>query len=181
MHILKYYVKRSIAIPGDTLSIEDGMYYINKMSITYPSSQKKIISHHSSNPLAETIYTFPFDSILNWDVKSFGPLYIPRKGDCMPMNRANYILYKRIIEWEQNESVTYKDQKVFLGDSLLVSYQFKTNYYFMGGDNAMNSADSRFWGLLPEEYVVGKATTILWSTDPKTDHIKWNRTFKQIK
>ena len=70
---------------------------------------------------------------------------------------------------------------VMLGDSLITEYVFQKNYYFVGGDNVMYSQDSRYWGLLPEEYIVGKATRIWKSVDLQEDTIRWERVWKKIR
>ena len=89
-------------------------------------------------------------------------------------------LYRNLIGWEQKRSLNHKGNEVLLGDSVITEYRFLENYYFVGGDNMENSKDSRYWGLLPETYVVGVATRIWKSVDPITDGIRWNRVFKKI-
>lgn len=182
MHLLKYYIKRCIALPGDTLSIQDGLYQIGESDILVGNieSQKRIITFNLDRLPKEQLYTLPFDSILQWTIKDFGPMYIPRKGDIVSMNRTNYLLYKRLIEWEQNDTLIYKDNRFYLRDTTLVKYRFNSNYYFMAGDNNMSSVDSRFWGLVPEEYIVGKAWIIWKSVSPETGKIRWNRFLKPI-
>lgn len=182
MHILKYYVKRCIALPGDTLCIKDGLYQIENSDILVGNieSQKRIITFNLDRLPKEQLYTLPFDSVLQWTIKEFGPMYIPRKGEQIPMNRTNYLLYKRLIEWEQNDTLIYNDGLFYLGKTPLNNYRFNNNYYFMAGDNSMSSVDSRFWGLIPEEYIVGKAWIIWKSVSPDTGKIRWNRFLKLI-
>lgn len=182
LHILKYYIKRCIALPGDTLTIQNGIYQINNSDILVGNieSQKKITTYNVEKLSKDLFYTLPFDSIIQWNIKDFGPLYVPQKGDTLPLSRTNYLLYKRLIEWEQQDSLSYKDGKVWLKNSILKKYCFTHNYYFMGGDNSMNSVDSRFWGLVPEEYIVGKAWIIWKSINPETKKNRWNRLLKSI-
>lgn len=182
MHILKYYIKRCIALPGDTLSVRDGLYEIGNSDVLVGNieSQKRIVTFNLDNLPKEQFYTLPYDSILQWNIKDFGPIYIPRQGDSIPMNRTNYLLYKRLIEWEQKDTLIYRNNEVLLHKLPLKKYRFKNNYYFMGGDNSMSSVDSRFWGLVPEEYVVGKAWVIWKSISPNTGKMRWNRFFKPI-
>lgn len=182
MHILKYYIKRCIALPGDTLSVRDGLYEIGNSDVLVGNieSQKRIVTFNLDNLPKEQFYTLPYDSILQWNIKDFGPIYIPRQGDSIPMNRTNYLLYKRLIEWEQKDTLIYRNNEVLLHKLPLKEYRFKNNYYFMGGDNSMSSVDSRFWGLVPEEYVVGKAWVIWKSISPNTGKMRWNRFFKPI-
>ena len=107
-------------------------------------------------------------------------MYIPKKGGSIPMDAKNRIVYRNVIEWEQKKKLTLQDGNVCLGDSIIHEYSFTENYYFMTGDNVANSQDSRYWGLLPEPFIVGKATTIWKSVNPATDEIRWDRTMKSI-
>lgn len=183
MHILKYYIKRCIALPGDTLTIQDGIYRINNSDILVGNieSQKRIVTFDIERIPKEQFYTLPFDSIHQWNIRDFGPMYIPRKGDVLPMDRTTYLLYNKLIEWEQKDSLLFKNNKVYLNSSILKYYCFKNNYYFVGGDKSLGSVDSRFWGLVPEQYIVGKAWIICRSINQETDEVRWNRFFKSIK
>lgn len=99
---------------------------------------------------------FPQDTLLKWNLLEFGPLYLPAQGDEIAMNRKHHSLYKHLIEWEQKEKLTLKGASVWLGDSLIQSYRFQENYYLVAGDRATSSRNSRYWGLLPEAYIVGE-------------------------
>lgn len=182
MHILKYYVKRCVGLPGDTLSIVNGVFLIEGVDdlVGNQISQQWIANRSKESFEEGVLRSFPYDSIMNWNIKDFGPLYIPQKDGCVKMDRTNYYLYKKVIEWEQKAKLSYKDSLVYLDDKVLDLYHFQKNYYFMAGDNGENSQDSRYWGLLPEEYIVGKAWLIWKSVDPYTDKIKWDRFFKLI-
>ena len=96
------------------------------------------------------------------------------------MSRKHHSLYKHLIEWEQKEKLALKDDSVLLGDSLIHTYCFKENYYFMAGDRVTSSRDSRYWGLLPESYIVGVATLIWKSENMETGKIRWSRVLKAI-
>ena len=89
-------------------------------------------------------------------------------------------MYGNLITWEQKKGLAVTEYGVSLGDSLITEYRFKENYYFMGGDNMENSKDSRYWGLLPEPYIVGVATRIWRSVDKYTDEVRWDRVMKKI-
>ena len=183
MHLLKYYVKRCIGLPGDSVWIRNGYYRINQRTDTLgnPAAQKQI-SRMSPDMFAENVYwAFPFDSLLSWNIRQFGPLYLPKEGDEIRMNRTNYLLYKKVIEWEQQGELSYQDSVVYLNQEPISTYRFRKNYYFMGGDNGVNSQDSRYWGLLPEEYIVGKVWKIWKSIDPYTDEFRWDRFLKTVK
>lgn len=181
MHILKYYIKRCVGLPGDTLSIRNGFYHISGLQPTTLgniSSQKKIAT---TDKFHDGIFpSYPYDSIIGWNIKDFGPFYIPGKGDSVTLNRTNFLLYKKLIEWEQQSSLQYRDSIAFLNGNPMAGYRFRKNYYFMAGDNGMNSQDSRYWGLLPEEYIVGKAWIIWKSVDPYTEKFRWERFLKVI-
>lgn len=157
MSLKLYYVKRCVALPGDTFTIKDAPYREGMVLKSYPN-----------------------DSLVDWTVCNFGPMYIPKKGGSIPMDATNRIIYRNVIEWEQKKKLTLQDGNVCLGDSIIHEYNFTENYYFMTGDNAANSQDSRYWGLLPEPFIVGKATTIWKSVNPATDEIRWDRTMKSI-
>jgi signal peptidase I len=182
MHIMKYYMKRCIGLSGDTLEIRNGFYHIRGYCDILGNIKSQLkVSIQGRDCFEDGVFnTFPFDSIEQWNIKEFGPLYIPKTGDVTAMNRTNYLIYKNPIEWEQNATLVWKDSSVWLRDSLITSYQFQKNYYFMSGDRVENSQDSRYWGLLPEEYIVGKAWIIWKSKDLNTGKIRWNRLFKKI-
>lgn len=180
MHILKYYIKRCIGLPGDTLSIRNGSFHVEGVQTPLGNmeSQKDIAATEKFQD--GVFHGFPYDSIIGWNIKDFGPLYIPAKGDSITLDQTNYRLYKKLIEWEQQGELQYKDSTVFLKGRPINGYRFRKNYYFMAGDNGMNSQDSRYWGLLPEEYIVWKAWIIWKSVDPYTDKFRWDRFFKVI-
>ena len=103
-------------------------------------------------------------------MKNFGPLYLPRKGDVIDMNRENISIYRKLIEWETGQKL----------DPRIVSYTFQKNYYFVAGDRIEDSQDSRYWGLMPEEFIVGKATFIWRSMNPQTRGVRWDRICSRI-
>lgn len=180
MHILKYYIKRCIGLPGDTLSIQNGFFHIEgvETSLGNVDSQKEIATTEKWED--EIFESFPSDSSIGWNIKDFGPFYLPGKGDSIILDRANFQLYKKLIEWEQQGSLQYKGSNCFLDGNMITSYRFQKNYYFMAGDNGVDSQDSRYWGLVPEEYIVGKAWIIWKSYDPFTGKFRWERFLKKI-
>ena len=177
MHILKYYVKRCIGLPGDSLSIRNGIFQIKGYQgiVGNTTSQKEIEKKGKGEFKEGVFYCFPYDTTLHWNIKKFGPLYIPKAGSSVKMNWQNFLLYKKLIEWERQEHLYYKDTSVYLNNKKIDKYQFQKDYYFMAGDNGEDSQDSRYWGLLPEEYIVGKAWLIWKSIDPYTNQIRWKR------
>ncbi len=130
-------------------------------------------------------YIFPFKEEWGWNVDNFGPIYIPKAGDNMKLDTVTYFIYERAIKvYENNPTLEMKDNKVYLEGKEITSYTFKQNYYFMMGDNRHNSADSRFWGFVPEDHIVGKALFTWMSLDPNETNIfkkiRWNRIFRGI-
>jgi signal peptidase I len=182
MHIMKYYIKRCVGLPGDTISIHNGFYQVKGVHTPLGNTDaQQRVSAQNKESFAEVVYhAFPHDSVMGWNIQDFGPLYIPGKGDEIPMNRTNYLLYKKLIEWEQKTNLVYRDSIVYLENDAIDSYTFQKNYYFMAGDRTEDSQDSRYWGLLPEEYIVGKAWIIWKSTNPYTEKFRWKRFLKAI-
>lgn len=128
-------------------------------------------------------YVFPYNPKLAWNEDNFGPLVIPAKGMNMPLDEVNITAYKRAIEVYEGNKVEIKNGKIFINDKETSSYTFKMDYYFMMGDNRHNSLDSRFWGFVPEDRIVGKALFIWmsWDTNGKfLNKIRWNRLFSGI-
>lgn len=108
---------------------------------------------------------FPEDWEIVWDLDNYGPIIVPQKGKSMPLSDFNLAMYKRIIEVYEENQLILKGDSIFINGELTKEYTFKDNYYFVLGDNRHNSADSRFWGFVPESHILGKASTIFWSMD----------------
>ena len=178
--VMKYYVKRCIALPGDTVEIRDGLLGIRgyQGKLGNVSGQSRL-SHLPDSLIPKgVLHTFPYDKTLNWTVKNFGPLAVPARGRVVAMDSLSYSLYRQLIGWEQKKKLRMVEGCVCLGDSAIFRYRFRENYYFVSGDKADNSQDSRYWGMLPESYIVGKATFI-WKSKGE-DGIRWNRIFKRV-
>lgn len=173
MHMMKYYIKRCLGVPGDSLSIVNGYYRVNGIFEPVGNIEGQELFSVQSNKMlkdAGLYWSFPKDSLISWNVKNFGPLYLPRKGDVIDMNRENISIYRKLIEWETGQKL----------DPRIVSYTFQKNYYFVAGDRIEDSQDSRYWGLLPEEFIVGKATFIWRSMNPQTRGVRWDRICSRI-
>ena len=181
MDVMLYYVKRCIALPGDTLEIRNGFYRIRGTGeeLGNMAAQRRI-SALTENDSRGVMESFPWSKRLGWTIKEFGPLPVPAKGQVVSLDSISILFYQHIIRYEQKKELSLRDKLIYLGDSLIREYRFKENYYFVSGDNMENSRDSRYWGLLPESYIVGKATRIWKSKDPADGHIRWDRVFKKI-
>lgn len=183
MDVMQYYVKRCIALPGDTLEIRGGYYKVrgcNEQLGNY-DAQQYLANLQDPRKYGIVTGTFPFDKRMGWTIREFGPLPVPQKGQVVAMNRTNYLLYRQLIGWEQKKKLRLKGGQITLGDSVISQYRFNENYYFVSGDNMANSQDSRYWGMLPEEYIVGKATRIWYSEDKYAEKTRWERVMKRIR
>ena len=161
-----------------------GMGYFYRINITPVELEilKKIpgvIDSSITREIDSTSEVFPYDpKYFNWSIDNFGPVWIPRKGATIPLTPQNIDLYKRCIEVYEKNSWEQKDGKVFIDGKEANTYTFKMDYYWMMGDNRHKSQDSRFWGFVPEDHIVGKAAIIWlsWGHGPR-----WDRFFKIVK
>jgi signal peptidase I len=128
---------------------------------------------------------FPQNVNFDWNRDNFGPLWIPKKGVTIQLNPKNLALYKRAIRVYENNNLTIKNNKAYIDGKPAETYTFKMNYYWMMGDNRHNSADSRYWGFVPENHIVGKAEFVWMSLDPNKPwldgKIRWNKIFRMVK
>ena len=128
---------------------------------------------------------YPDASKLPWNTDYWGPIVIPAKGMTIPVNDETLTKYGYVIQfYEYNDEVKIADGKLEIDGQPVTSYTFKQDYYFMMGDNRHNSEDSRFWGFVPADHIVGKALFIWMSIDPNgsfVNKIRWSRLFNLIK
>lgn len=237
-----HYVKRCVAVAGDTLEIRDGDVYLNSVAQTvWPGVQntyRVITSGQRINPVhldelginaSEVMFApslpgypqlpltesmlesvkslpnvvsvtrnvdvyppdfpdseltiFPFSGDFKWTRDNFGPLWIPEKGASVELTLENLPLYERIITSYEGNDLQVADGRILINGEEARSYTFKQDYYFMMGDNRHNSLDSRYWGFVPEDHIVGKPAVIWLSIDgnrkfPK--NVRWRRFFKFV-
>ena len=184
MDLNVYYLKRCVALPGDTFSIVNGIYKVNNS----PDSlgcvfRQQELSQMYKEDFHENIWNcFPFDTLhYRWNIKDLGPLFVPAAGSTFTLDTLNYLLYKKPIEYETDKILYVSNGSVYLDNKTINDYTFNLNYYFMAGDYILDSQDSRYWGLLPEDCIIGKAVIIVRSKDLHSGKIRWNRFFKRIK
>ena len=238
-----HYVKRCVAVAGDTLQVIDGRVYVNsRHQEEYPGIQNTytvVTNGERINPknldrlginTAELAYSsqlpgypampltasmmetvssysnvvevnrnvdryppdyndsyltiFPFSESFEWTRDNYGPIWIPRKGASVSLDTLNLPLYERIITaYEGNDLAVSPDGKISINGKETESYTFRQDYYFMMGDNRHNSLDSRYWGFVPEDHIVGKPVLIWFSSDKNKSfpkNIRWRRFFKFV-
>lgn len=239
------YIKRCVAIPGDSLQIKDGQLYINgkpqdkagevqyryiiyakgdalnpvalkKLGVSYEDMLGQLIDRdgvrlHSmvvqlplTNKVARRIatfinvekiyrvnagdrdgskYVFPHSAQFKWNEDNYGPIWIPKKGVTTDLTLENLPFYERVIGHYEGNNLEVKDSVIYINGEVANSYTFTMDYYWMMGDNRHNSLDSRFWGYVPEDHVVGRASLVWLSLDkdlgfPK--NIRFKRMFRTI-
>lgn len=234
------FIKRCVAIAGDTLEIRNGVVFINgKMNDIPPASETNYVLRTKGQPLDFTMLEeeygirenlgevrgignnlyeifltreqvaifsklsfvdsimpvnyqyepgitgiggydlFPNDTVnAKWTIDNYGPLYIPQKGATISLTPEIYSRYERVIRTYEGNSFEMKEGKFFVNGQQTDKYTFKMNYYWLMGDNRHNSLDSRYWGFVPEDHVVGKASLIFFSWDKGP---RWKRIFRSIK
>ena len=126
---------------------------------------------------------FPHNPSYAWTEDNYGPLWIPKKGTTVELNMNNLPIYERIIDVYENNDLSIVNGQILINGTVASSYTFKMDYYFMMGDNRHRSADSRFWGFVPEDHVVGEAAFVWLSLDKDKSfprNIRWNRMFRGI-
>jgi signal peptidase I len=227
------YIKRCVAIAGDTLQIRDQVLYIDgkaqpfppesetdynvttkgqqldevemkqkynvdmedpvefeaagpnsnefRMQLTWVAKERMVRDGlaASISPVMENRRdVYPYAPNYNWSPDNYGPLWIPAKGHSLKLTPENYPLYEEAIRVYEHNQFEMRDGKFYLNGQPVTEYTFKMNYYWMMGDNRHGSQDSRYWGFVPEDHVVGEAW-LIWMSWNKG--IRWGRLFKKIK
>ena len=127
---------------------------------------------------------YPSNMITGWTCDNYGPVWIPKKGESIDLDINNIAIYERPIRVYEGNELEVKNEQIYINGQLAKSYTFKLDYYWMQGDNRHNSADSRYWGFVPEDHIVGKPIIVWLSTDKDRSwgdgHIRWNRLFRWV-
>ena len=220
------YIKRCVAVAGDTLQIVNTELFVNGkaqpaceerqhiyfVKTTAPLSEyafanlniteydgtapyyyvattekgaeqlrkyKSVESVERYNNTAPSLDAFPHSEKYAWTQDNFGPLWVPQRGATIDLTIDNLPLYERIIDQYEGHDLRVEGDKIYIDGVETSTYTFAMDYYFMMGDNRHNSADSRFWGFVPEDHIVGKALFIAFSKGK--DGIRFNRIFNTIK
>lgn len=175
------YVKRCVGTPGDTLEIIDKVIFVNGKEYWKPPFVKYYKGRYGSflkpNPKG-AVDSRIFPKGMPWNEDNYGPLVIPKKGTTIPLNKYNVEQWRTTIDREYGKRVVdLKNGVVTIEGVPVSSYTFKKDYYFMMGDNRDDSLDSRYWGLVPRDLVVGQAFITLFSWDRE---IPFSQLFKLL-
>ena len=190
-----YYVKLRQRIPEEMLkdlgiSSEDllslnsaGYMPLTKRAVAMLSQRDDLVESIEINTDASDLNIYPLNGNKHWTCDNYGPVWIPAKGESISLTLDNIAIYERPIRVYENNDLQIRDGRIFINGKQADSYTFKMDYYWMMGDNRHNSADSRYWGFVPEDHVVGKPIFIWWSSDPDRSGfggIRWNRLFRFV-
>lgn len=195
----RYFVHTKGMLPDDLchelgISKEDlAGYYTDESVYNMPLTakakdallaRKDIVTAIENTPDDDAGGLYPLNKLTGWTVDNYGPIWIPKKGETIELSLDNLPLYERPIHAYEGNALEVKDGKIFINGKETTHYTFKMDYYWMMGDNRHNSADSRFWGFVPEDHIVGKPIFIWLSLDQDRGwfdgKIRWNRLFKFV-
>ena len=190
-----YYVKLKQYIPDDLMqelgiTMEDlaslnshGYLPLTKRAVEGLKARPDIVESVTINENAPVGEVYPRNAVTGWTCDNYGPVWIPKKGESIDLTMENIAVYERPIKVYEGNELDVKNGQIYINGQLATKYTFKMDYYWMMGDNRHNSADSRYWGFVPEDHVVGKPIFIWWSHDKDRAGIKgirWGRLFNMV-
>ena len=185
-----YHVKLKQAIPEEMMenlgiSMEDltslntsGYMPLTNRAVKVLKAHPDIVESITLNTEANDLEIYPLNGNKHWTRDNYGPVWIPKKGESIELTLDNIAIYERPIKVYESNDLQIRDGKIFINGQEAKSYTFKMDYYWMQGDNRHNSADSRYWGFVPEDHIVGKPIFIWWSSDPDRrgiNGVRWSR------
>lgn len=144
---------------------------------------RELVRDVTLNTEAVTGDLYPLNGNYGWTRDNYGPIWIPQKGKSIKLNMRNIAIYERPIKVYEGNELDVRGGKIYINGKEAREYTFKMDYYWMMGDNRHNSADSRYWGFVPEDHIVGKPIFIWWSSDPDRSGlsgIRWGRLFRMV-
>lgn len=190
----KVFYKHGITEFAQAVSAEDRTVYIIKTTPKGLADLKSLDFVKSVNPIVQAkgdttnanYNIFPYNSrLFPYNRDNFGPIIVPKKGVTIQLDEKNIAMYKGIITtFDGNDDAKYINGQIVLDGKPITSYTFKQNYYYMMGDNRHSSDDSRFWGFVPEDHIVGKAVLVWMSLDRNgsfLNRVRWGRLLSLIK
>jgi signal peptidase I len=127
----------------------------------------------------DDVSLFPHAEGYNWSIDNYGPVHIPAKGETLTLTLENLPLYQRLIEVFEGNTLEVRNGKIIINGEETTTYTCRMDYYWMMGDNRHNSADSRFWGFVPEDHISGKASFVMFSWDKDHRKVRWDRIFRK--
>jgi signal peptidase I len=160
-----------------------GYMPMTQRTVAELSKRKDIVESLEVNTEADEWDIYPLNGNKHWTRDNYGPVWIPNKGETLMLNLDILPIYERCIRAYEGNKLEVKNGKIYINDKLTDRYTFKMDYYWMMGDNRHNSADSRYWGFVPEDHIVCKPIFIWWSSDPDRggfSGIRWSRLFRFV-
>ena len=190
-----YHVKLKQGLPDELMqelgiSMEDlmslnqlGYMPLTNHAVEVLSARKDLVASITLNTDASENDIYPLNGNKHWTRDNYGPIWIPKKGEKLKLTLDNLPIYERPIRAYEGNQLEVRNGKIFINGKETNEYTFKMDYYWMQGDNRHNSADSRYWGFVPEDHIVGKPIFIWWSSDPDRrgiNGIRWSRLFRFV-
>ena len=190
-----YYVKLKQRFDDDLMkelgiTMEDltslntqGYMPLTNHAVSELKKRTDIVESITLNRDSNTLDIYPLNGNTHWTRDNYGPIWIPKKGESIDLTLKNLPIYERPIRTYEGNKLEVKNGKIYINNQETTKYTFKMDYYWMQGDNRHNSLDSRYWGFVPEDHIVGKPIFIWWSSDPDRrgfSGIRWSRLFRFV-